>query len=279
LTYPTDFCFTTRHYQKLNEVFDRHKNAPTKALISKLNPIITGWCNYYQWVCSKYTFSKIDHLVWIRLWRWCTRRHPNKSSQWIKAKYFPNITFVKEGKIYNRNWQLNDGESILNRHADTEVKHEKKVKVKVKVKVKGKIEKDKLPKQGRFVKVQGTRSPFDGDWKYWGGRGTQLPGIPKQLAILLKQQKGKCNHCGLNFIGDDIIEIDHITPKTLGGSNDLKNKQALHGHCHDIKTRTDGSHHKKSSSTHTKGQSREERDEVKVSRPVLKTSRSGDASA
>ena len=33
------------HYARLKAVFDLHKTAPTEALISRLNPIIKGWCN------------------------------------------------------------------------------------------------------------------------------------------------------------------------------------------------------------------------------------------
>ncbi len=60
------------HYEKLKAVFDSHKTAPTVALISRLNPIIRGWCNYYSGVTSKNTFSKLDNLIWKRLWRWYT---------------------------------------------------------------------------------------------------------------------------------------------------------------------------------------------------------------
>ena len=41
--------------------------------------------------------------------------------------------------------------------------------------------------------------------------------------------------CGLMFLPGDIIEIDHIKPKKLGGSNSYENLQVLHGHCHDKK--------------------------------------------
>jgi RNA-directed DNA polymerase len=60
------------HYEKLKAVFDSHKNAPTAALISRINPIIRGWSNYYKGVTSKKIFSKLDNLVWKRLWRWYT---------------------------------------------------------------------------------------------------------------------------------------------------------------------------------------------------------------
>jgi len=94
------------------------------------------------------------------------------------------------------------------------------------------------------------------------------------VAELLKEQKGKCQHCGLTFKDSDKWEIDHIKPLSLGGKDQCDNLQLLHKHCHDVKTARDGS-----SRAHDKGGITEEPDEVKVSSPVLKTSRSGDGLA
>jgi RNA-directed DNA polymerase len=62
------------HLAKIGEVIDTHKNAPQAALISKLNPIIRGWSNYYSTVCSKETFSKVDFFMWQMLRDWAQSR-------------------------------------------------------------------------------------------------------------------------------------------------------------------------------------------------------------
>jgi RNA-directed DNA polymerase len=62
-----------------------------------------------------------------------------------------------------------------------------------------------------------------------------------RMSSLLKKQKGKCIHCELYFRAEDVLEIDHITPKNLGGKDEYKNLQILHRHCHDMKTTEDGS--------------------------------------
>ncbi|MFL9453707.1 HNH endonuclease [Tolypothrix bouteillei VB521301_2] len=67
------------------------------------------------------------------------------------------------------------------------------------------------------------------------------PEMPKRVATLLKQQKGKCAHCGLYFREEDVMEIDHKIPLSKGGKDEYKNLQLLHRHCHDIKTAEDGS--------------------------------------
>jgi RNA-directed DNA polymerase len=80
-------------------------------------------------------------------------------------------------------------------------------------------------------------------------------------------------------IGDyeDMLELDHILPKCLGGKNEYKNWQLLHKHCHDHKTAND--YRWAVSGAHDKSQFIEEPDEANVSRPVLKTSRMGDCPA
>lgn len=62
-----------------------------KLLIARLNPLIRGWVNYHCNQVAKQTFSKVDHEIWKKLWQWAKRRYPNKSSAWVKSKYFTRI--------------------------------------------------------------------------------------------------------------------------------------------------------------------------------------------
>ena len=121
-----------------------------------------------------------------------------------------------------------------------------------------------------YVKVKGEASPYDGNLIYWSARMGKHPETSKKVATLLKKQKGKCTHCGLLFKDEDVLEVDHIIPKSEGGKDEYKNLQLLHRHCHDVKTvndvRTGGTQLDKRQIT-------EEPDEAKVSRPVLKPSR------
>ncbi|WP_293139456.1 group II intron reverse transcriptase/maturase [Okeania sp. SIO3I5] len=202
---PSSKSFKT-HYRKLAEICNKYKTIPTKMLITKLNPVIRGWSNYFSTVVSKEVFSKMDMLLWERLWRWANRRHPNKSAEWVKKKYFPKIK-------QSRSWEFNDGGYILNRHADVPIV--------------------------RHVKVKGIKSPLEGDWTYWSSRIGKHPGIRKEVTTLLKRQKNKCAFCGLTFSPTDLMEVDHIKPRSKGGDNTIKNKQLLHRHCHDSKTASD----------------------------------------
>ena len=193
------------HLVKIAEAIDTHKTAPQAALISKLNPIIRGWSNYYSTVVSKETFSKCDLLTYDKLRAWARTRGKGSIS---KDKYWRTVG--------DRNWcfSTENGLELINHTATPILRH---------------------------VKVKSEASPYNGDWIYWSKRRGEYPETPTRVSKLLKEQKGICSHCGLYFTGTDIVEIDHIKPKSLGGKDEYKNLQLIHRHCHDTKTASDGS--------------------------------------
>ena len=65
-----------------------NKAAKTENLIRQLNSKIRGWANYYRHVVAKKTFDYVDHNVFLALLAWINRRHPNKSAQWKRQRYF-----------------------------------------------------------------------------------------------------------------------------------------------------------------------------------------------
>ena len=200
------------HYDRVASIIEDHKGAPQSALISHLNPVIIGWSNYYSTVVSKVAYSELDDLTYQKLKRWAKRRHPKKTREWVSKKYWQTIG--------GDNWafatkQEGSNPMRLRSHAETLIV--------------------------RHVKVKGDASPFDDNLIYWSARMGTHPEVTKRVATLLKKQKGKCTHCGLYFRSEDVLETDHITPKSLGGKDCYDNLQMLHKHCHDVKTTEDGS--------------------------------------
>jgi len=65
--------------EKHHEIVFSYKAVAQHALIGLLNPVITGWGNYFSHVVSKEVFCKIDHILFGQLRRWALRRHPEKS--------------------------------------------------------------------------------------------------------------------------------------------------------------------------------------------------------
>ncbi len=183
------------HLKHIGDVIDAHKTAPQAALISKLNPIIRGWSNYYSTVVSKETFNKLDNLVYEKLRAWASYRGQGRIN---KDKYWTTVG--------NRNWCFCTEDGIeLETHASKPIV--------------------------RHIKVKGTANPYNGDWNYWSKRRGEYPGTPSKVAKLIKKQKGKCPHCSLNFTSEDLLEVDHIIPKSKGGKDTYSNLQLLHRHC------------------------------------------------
>ena len=81
----------------------------------------------------------------------------------------------------------------------------------------------------KFIKVQGKKSPFDGDINYWCERNSKL--YDGLTAKTLKKQKGKCSHCGLKFLEEEKVHLHHID----GNHNNWKPKNltVVHESCHD----------------------------------------------
>ncbi|MBD2261254.1 HNH endonuclease signature motif containing protein [Pseudanabaena sp. FACHB-2040] len=52
----------------------------------------------------------------------------------------------------------------------------------------------------------------------------------------IKRQKGRCNAYNLIFRDADVIELDHIIPRSLGGLDISANWQLLHRHYHHTKS-------------------------------------------
>ncbi|MEE8058966.1 MAG: group II intron reverse transcriptase/maturase [Pseudomonadales bacterium] len=73
---------------KLSLIIKKSVGIKTEDMINQLNPKIRGWSNYFRHAVSKETFAYVDKGVFHRLWRWTKRRHPSKSAQWRKRKYF-----------------------------------------------------------------------------------------------------------------------------------------------------------------------------------------------
>ncbi len=224
-----------RHIVQMKQHIDKRRSAPQGQLIKELAAIIRGWSNYYRTVCSKAEYSRCDYILQQQLWSWATRRHPNKNRQWIRHRYW------KQGEGQHSIFATPENYD-LQRHDATVIR--------------------------RHVKVKGGASPYDGNLLYWSQRLKNHPTMRGTLALLLHKQQGKCRWCDLMFREGDQIEIDHITPTSEGGGEELSNKFALHRHCHDQRH-----------GTLNKGHTIEEPSEEKSSRSVLQTSKWGDPCA
>ena len=207
ITPSKDAC--KKHQREIKDVIKKYYNSPQAVLILKLNPVIRGWVNYYSNsdAATVGELARQDHLTFQKLRAWGRR----KTGSYNKArnKYWK--------KIGNNNWVFatrSEDANLLRLLKHTEFGSS----------------------STKYVKVKGKDSPFNGKLVYWSTRMGRSPDMPTRKANLLKRQKGVCPWCCLRFREEDTLEVDHILALALGGRDDYKNLQLLHGHCHDEKT-------------------------------------------
>jgi RNA-directed DNA polymerase len=210
-----------RFLKKIREVIRRSKALSSYDLIRMLRPIIIGWANYYRFSECKDIFNKLQYTIFGMLRTWVFRRDTRNGRLKVKEKYFPSgRTYQFQGRSYQNNWIL-CGQSIA----------------KTKKRVTNFLPNISWIESAKYVKVQGNKSPFDGNKIYWSKRLAKYSNLPASKVGMMKSQNFKCTICNEAFVLGERLEIDHIVPRSRGGSNDYSNLQLVHKICHVTKTR------------------------------------------
>ena len=200
------------HKKKLRDIIRRYKGTTQERLIQELNPVIRGWALAKRTVISSDIFQSLDKYMYIHLWKWARKRHAKMSKFKLKDMYWHTIQ--------SNNW-------VFGSKSNNEIKLRLQQHSKISIK--------------RHAKVKGNASPFDGNLIYWAQKTGKSLLIPDYKARLIREQHGHCGICGDIFIPDDIIERDHIIPKSLGGLNRRDNVHSVHRYCHQQKTKRERS--------------------------------------
>ncbi len=198
--------------KELGETIKLFVGETQEKLITKLNPILRGFANYYSHGVSKDVFRYISYRLWKYLWQWAKRRHPDKPKRWIKKTYFH--------RIGSRNWVF--GCYTKDRRGDSRF-----------------LELYNLPstKIKRHIKVKGKASPDDASLReYWEKRhqkdAKKRWDKDSVLDNVANNQSYKCQVCKGYLISGEEIEIHHIVPVSEGGVDNIHNLQILHRACH-----------------------------------------------
>lgn len=146
LIYPsTESC--KKHQEKLHKiVLKESKSLDQETLISRLNPIIRGWANYFGISHANTTghLGKQDYLLYLKLRKWALR---NKGTAGKAASYWRTSK--------NRKWCFGTSEGILLLDHITYARP--------------------IGAPDGYVKVKGESSPFDENQIYWTKRLTMNP--------------------------------------------------------------------------------------------------------
>jgi len=194
-----------RFKAKISQTLTRMKTAKTVSVIGTLNPLITGWGNYYRHVVSKALFYQLDSWIWRKLWEWAKRRHAQKPRRWIAAKYFD----------LDRNWMFfgeDRGKRLYIQRLGT-------ISIK------------------RHIKVRSAANPYDPAWeRYFESRldrkWADHPGRTRRLSTLYRRQEGKCPVCGGQITFETGWNVHHLVERCKGGPETLQNLMLLHPNCH-----------------------------------------------
>lgn len=199
------------HQKHLHEVVLKlGKKMNQEALVNKLNPIIRGWANYFGVSHANTTghLGKQDYLLYLKLRKWA-KRIKGKAGNAAEFWYGTN----------DRKWNFGKrGEFTLNLHINYALP---------------------IGTTNGYIKVISEYSYYDENQQYWNKRFMESQRFKRNVKILLVSQKGKCKICDGIFKEEDVMEIDHIIPRKLGGTDEYKNLQLLHRHCHHRKSLKD----------------------------------------
>jgi RNA-directed DNA polymerase len=196
---------------KIRETIRANRSAKQETLIKLLNPMIRGWATYHRGVVAKRTYSAVDNHIWRALWRWARRRHPRKSCEWVRRKYFRTLGH-RSGvfAVQTRGFNGEPRTLGLILASDTRIV--------------------------RHVRIKADANPFDPRWdSYFAQRRCtrmlerlQDGSFPKRL---WQQQKGKCPECHQLIDEETRWVVQPIVPFKCGGSRSLTNLKLLHSSC------------------------------------------------
>jgi len=199
-------------YQKVREIIKSSGAMTQEALIGQLNPVLKGWAQYHSPVVAKQTFSKLDSLIFWRIWRWAKRRHPRKSADWIRNKYFRSIG----GQNWVFAYPYKDG--------------------------KGKRQYRQLYKLAktaivRHKRLPGSYTPYDAahELKWEALRVQRMQHKLRyrgQILSIFRRQKGLCALCGQAVSKETGWHDHHVIRRVDGGPDTLCNRVLLHPNCH-----------------------------------------------
>ena len=198
--------------KKIAKTLSEMKARTQENVITKLNPLLRGFANYYRGAVSKEAFSYVENRVWHYLYRWAKRRHPNKSKKWVFKRYFHSLrgrngVFMCKG-IARKGQEVTH---ILYNIASTPII--------------------------RHIKVKGNSSPDDSSLReYWNNRklkqGKNYWAKGSKYYQVATNQNWKCPVCGENLFNGEQIETHHIVPVKDGGEDSTDNLVHLHKVCH-----------------------------------------------
>lgn len=86
---------------KIRDIIESNYNATAYSLISKLNPVIRGWCQYFNLGQSYQCRNKLNYQLYTLTQKWAKRKHPKWGKIRIAKTYFLSENREKRDPLQN----------------------------------------------------------------------------------------------------------------------------------------------------------------------------------
>lgn len=218
--------------KKIKETIDNSRNISAYELIKKINPLITGWTNYFGFsICAK-TLSHLDNYIYRRIWVWILKKYPKTSKVFLADKFFKNNEIASPA---NRNWHFFG--RIYNLTSNQQKRRKGVAFLKFALKLNNIIALFKVA-PGPDLRSKTPYIDKDQFIKYSVNVNKLI--IPKEgysdTSVLYNIQKGYCEFCNKPLMENGDLSntaVHHIKPLNIGGSDiTLSNKTLIHNECH-----------------------------------------------
>lgn len=217
---------------KIKETIKNNLNVSPYRLVNILNPIIRGWGNYFG-IGTLRIFSRLDHYIWYRIWRYLRRKYKKVSTKNLVNRYFQGIETPS-----GRAWQFHGTFSSVDK--DT---------LKRKGAVAWLLLLSKLNKpvpahmfSSSKALIKSTYYIDDSQFNESNLKVIKLRSKEKSIdkwSLLYKRQQGLCAICGqgLGYLISENLEIHHlkrVSELEINDSRlkDIDNLQLVHKSCH-----------------------------------------------
>ena len=224
--------------KKMKGIIIKSQNLTSYTLISKLNPIITGWANYFNiGNCARFR-DYIRQALWKLTWRWCMKKH----KRWGKKKIAKYYFRAEEGKKFKgRLWTFFGVTNSKSRFRSTDS--------------------NEVTKRIFLQDISNVNKILPGKEYIIPNKIIEIHAFDKKVKALIEYQatvnlkslgqynprKGKllskynslCSICNqlitLEQISEGKVHIHHVNPIFKGGSrSELENMVLIHSWCHRV---------------------------------------------
>jgi RNA-directed DNA polymerase len=191
--------------KKLKDQWNKAQGGNVQAVLTKLNPIIRGWANYFRTAVAKEIFSKLDSWMFYKADRYTRRMHPKKPKDWRHRKYWGRFHLDRLDP-----WVFGDKQTG------------------------GYLLKFSWFAIERHTLVKGKSSPDDPRLAdYWEKRqAAKARDLTFSKQKLAKRQKGRCPECGESLFNDEELQVHHLLARSKGGKDSYSNLALVHLLCH-----------------------------------------------